>query len=114
MFLPIVVHDTSYFHECWNPKNACPELAAAHSPDSGQYIVSAGEALAALAGPRRDRGQERRACAAGERGGAGGFRVAAARDRGRRRRGIPLRDPSDRRTFGRGRSKTFRPGPRRG
>src|SRR5262249_43419127 len=64
--------------------------------------------LAPAAGPRRRRGQERRARAADERGDARRLRVAAARDPGGRRRSVSLRGPPDRRPFRRGRTRAVR------
>src|SRR5438876_6660277 len=66
MLHPSVILDTCYFHECRNAKNACPELAVAHSPASGEASIPARQNVAPVAGHGRDRGQECRACAAHE------------------------------------------------
>src|SRR5262245_57124626 len=72
-------------HECRNDRGSGPQLAAAHPPAPGEARLSARQDLAPPARDRRDRGQERRACAADERGDPGGLRVAHPRDRRRRR-----------------------------
>src|SRR5262245_56693159 len=70
-------------HESRSARGPGPQLAAADPPDSGEAGLSARQDLAPAARDRRDRGQERRACAADERGDPGGLRVAVARDRRR-------------------------------
>src|SRR4051794_27166189 len=88
-------------------------LAAADPPAPGPARLPAGQGLAPPPGARRRGGQERRLRAARHRRGPGGLRVAAARDRLRRRRGVRLRGAHGRRPHRPGGQGHVRPGARR-
>ena len=75
-------------------------MAAADPSAAGEARLSAGQGLAPAAGPRRRPGEERGPRPAGDRRGAGGLRLAAARDRRRERGGHGLRGPVRRRALG--------------
>src|SRR3954451_13288845 len=88
-------------------------LAAADPPAPGPARLPAGQGLAPPPGARRRGGQERRLRPARGRAAARGLRVAAARDRLRRRRGVRLRGAHDRRPHRPGGQGHVRPGARR-